>query len=257
MDARTLAAAHWNWCQANAAFMGTSAPGEALECRHVSISSCGFPDARFNIAALRVPVEDLAAALARALDYFAERALPFRVAVPSDEVACAADLAARGFRETERVPAMLLATLREAPAAPPGLEVAAVRRSDDLEAFRATAFEGFGLPTRIAPLFLSDALAARPDVELYVGRLRGEPVCTSALVATGPVAGIYWVATREGFRGRGFGEAATWAAVAGGLARGCRFASLQASALGRPVYERMGFATPCHYVHYEPPRPDA
>ena len=72
----------------------------------------------------------------------------------------------------------------------------------------------------------------------------GEPVCTSALVRNADVAGIYFVATLEDFRGRG--AAVTWEAARDGIEHGCRFASLQASELGRPVYERMGFDTPLH-----------
>ena len=59
------------------------------------------------------------------------------------------------------------------------------------------------------------------------------------------------MATLEARRGRGLGEAITWEAVKAGIAAGCELASLQASALGRPVYERMGFETPLHYVHFE------
>ena len=56
-------------------------------------------------------------------------------------------------------------------------------------------------------------------VRFYLGRVAGEPVATAALVATGEVAGIYWVATRERFRGRGFGAAATWAATSNFLSK--------------------------------------
>jgi GNAT superfamily N-acetyltransferase len=85
-------------------------------------------------------------------------------------------------------------------------------------------------------------------VRLYAGRVDGELVATSMLVVTGAVGGIYWVATDEAHRGRGYGEALTWAAVAGGRDAGCRIASLQASKMGRPVYARMGFA---HVLDYE------
>jgi predicted acetyltransferase len=84
----------------------------------------------------------------------------------------------------------------------------------------------------------------------------GEPACTSSMVPTPGVAGIYWVATLQAHRKRGLGEAITWAAVRAGVASGCPVASLQASAAGEPVYARMGFETPVHYVKYGRPPSD-
>lgn len=65
------------------------------------------------------------------------------------------------------------------------------------------------------------------------------------------MAGIYWIATLEGHRGKGFGEAITRAAVRGGIELGCTLASLQASKLGAPVYSRMGFEVRGHYVKFQ------
>ena len=66
------------------------------------------------------------------------------------------------------------------------------------------------------------------------------------------VAGIYWVATIEEQRRRGYGEALTWAAVAGGRELGCGIASLQASKLGRRIYARMGFEHGLDYEYLHP-----
>jgi GNAT superfamily N-acetyltransferase len=92
-----------------------------------------------------------------------------------------------------------------------------------------------------------------PQVRCYSGLVDGSVVATSMLIATGAVAGIYWVATLEDRRGQGYGEALTWAAVAGGRDLGCGIASLQASKLGRPVYARMGFEHGVDYAHLLPP----
>jgi hypothetical protein len=66
-------------------------------------------------------------------------------------------------------------------------------------------------------------------------------------------------ASRAALRGpgrrRGYGEALTWAAVAGGQRAGCTIASLQASALGKPVYARMGFSDVLGYEHLLPREP--
>ena len=62
-------------------------------------------------------------------------------------------------------------------------------------------------------MFLNERLLSLPHARLYVGRVEGAVVATSMTIATGAVAGIYWVATVEAQRGRGYGEALTWAAV--------------------------------------------
>jgi hypothetical protein len=49
-----------------------------------------------------------------------------------------------------------------------------------------------------------------PRWRSYVGYSDGQPVAASALLVTDNIAGVYWVPTMEGFRGRGFGEAMTW-----------------------------------------------
>ena len=61
------------------------------------------------------------------------------------------------------------------------------------------------------------------------------------------MAGIGWVGTIESARRRGYAEAVTWAAVREGFRRGAAFANLQASVMGRPIYERMGFLTLTEY----------
>ena len=86
--------------------------------------------------------------------------------------------------------------------------------------------------------------------QMYTGFLDGEPVATSALFMSNHVAGVYNVATQDAYRRRGLGAAMTWQAVHDGANAGCLLASLQASEMGRPVYERMGFRTVTSYKTY-------
>jgi GNAT superfamily N-acetyltransferase len=88
---------------------------------------------------------------------------------------------------------------------------------------------------------------------VFVGRVDGEPVSCSLLSVTGETAGVYNVATPERFRGRGFGEALTWAAIDEGARRGCAAAILQSSEAGYPIYSRMGFVEIGRYVQLEGP----
>jgi GNAT superfamily N-acetyltransferase len=253
MDERTLQLADRNWCRANGLFMSSSERGEILESQHLHLTCCGLPAATFNVAYLKPPVSALDASVRRAEAYFRPRDLPFRITLRSDyEPACTARLEAAGYHPAGRMPGMILAPIRAPDGAPDELAIREVESADDLALFQETAFAGFGLPPGLGARFLTEALAETPGVRLYLGRVGGEPVCTSALIATEGVAGIYWVATLPERRGKGFGEAITWAAVRGGVERGCSVASLQASELGRPVYARMGFATAIEYVHFEP-----
>ncbi len=64
---------------------------------------------------------------------------------------------------------------------------------------------------------------------------------------------MYSIATVPSARRRGFGAAMTARVVADGLAAGCDVAALQASEMGRPIYERLGFRTVVSYAAYARP----
>jgi GNAT superfamily N-acetyltransferase len=78
----------------------------------------------------------------------------------------------------------------------------------------------------------------------FLLHLDGEAVATGLLHSSPGVAGVYGVAVRRAYQKRGFGKLATLLTVreAGSDAQ---LAVLQATAEGRPVYERLGFQTLC------------
>jgi GNAT superfamily N-acetyltransferase len=86
-----------------------------------------------------------------------------------------------------------------------------------------------------------------------VGYTDGEPVTTGLGVRTGRTIGVYNIATIESARRRGFGAAMTIRIVDDGTADGCDVAILQASDMGQPTYERLGFRTVVEYRGYVDP----
>jgi GNAT superfamily N-acetyltransferase len=253
VDDATLSALDANYLDASRAFVTGAPGGEYVERRDLALVCCGLPAQALNFGFLRRPHDDVAASAAAARAYFEGRKLPHQLSYRDASGAPARALEAAGWqRRPDPTPGMALALPVEVPEAPTGIAIEEVRTPEQLVAFRETAFRGFGYPPAVAHRFLGDALLALPNVRLYAGRAGGEVVATSILFTTGAVAGIYWVATLEAARGRGYGAALTWAAVRGGSEAGCRIASLQASALGRPVYARMGFAHVLDYEHLLP-----
>jgi hypothetical protein len=243
-----------NYLDAQRIFMGLSDTGEYVERRGVAIASCGLPS-DLNLAFLKPPYDGVEATAAGVRAYFAEKKLPFRLILRGeDRERCGPPLEAAGWRRaSDPTPGMTLALPAAPPKPPSGLAIERVRTHEQLVAFREAAFAGFGLPPRAARLFLNERLLALPQVRMYAGLAGGAAVATSMLVATGDVAGIYWVATVEEQRGHGYGEALTWAAATGGAEFGCEIASLQASKMGRPVYARMGFDHVLDYEYLHPP----
>jgi hypothetical protein len=91
-----------------------------------------------------------------------------------------------------------------------------------------------------------------PDFAAWVAYDGDAPVASSQLVVHGKVAGLYYIATVESARRKGYGDAITRTAMFEGFARGCQTVCLQASSLGRPVYERIGFNVIGEYITYVP-----
>ena len=112
----------------------------------------------------------------------------------------------------------------------------------------AEAFDGRRVSSR--GYFVATCSAARWHG--FVGYVDGEPAGAAQLVVTDRVAGVYYVATTEPMRRRGIGEAITRHALVADASRGCSLGSLQASPMGRPIYERMGFEVVSEYRTYVP-----
>ena len=88
---------------------------------------------------------------------------------------------------------------------------------------------------------------------MYVGYTDGEPVSSGLGMLTGRTIGVYNIATVDRARRRGYGAAMTSRVVADGVAAGADVAILQASDMGRPIYERLGFRTVVEYVGWVDP----
>jgi ribosomal protein S18 acetylase RimI-like enzyme len=139
----------------------------------------------------------------------------------------------------------------------PGLEIRRVNGETDLDAYLGIVAQTLS-PSEAFTGFVADGCRAigfgedAPE-EHVIGVLDGVPVATASLVVAGGAAGIYNVGTLEPARRRGIGAAMTAAAVRRGAARGLHLATLQASTMGRPIYERMGFRFVCDFVPYRSP----
>jgi ribosomal protein S18 acetylase RimI-like enzyme len=160
-----------------------------------------------------------------------------------------------GLQQQGRDPAML-ANLSELPSPVQitGLKIQASEgRSGRYDWARLTcdAFE-LGPDVRKA---MSECEAAIPESEFasqprYVGYLDGEPVAVSSLVMTEGLAGVYAVATLPDARNRGIGTAMTLHVMREGKMRGAKSAVLQATEIGKSVYEGIGFSTAYEYELY-------
>ena len=89
-------------------------------------------------------------------------------------------------------------------------------------------------------------LPGETPLRRFLLRIEGDPVASSALFP-GPrasgLAGIFCVGTLARVRGQGLGTIITRAAMDVARDAGARVVVLQASEMGRPVYERLGFDT--------------
>ncbi|MFD7156662.1 GNAT family N-acetyltransferase [Kribbella sp. NPDC059898] len=89
------------------------------------------------------------------------------------------------------------------------------------------------------PQFASaDVLRATSTVVAYVD---GTAVACAMAVRSRRTAGVYWVATRPAARRRGYGRLVTAAVARAGFEQGAEVVVLQATVMGVPVYERLGF----------------
>jgi len=141
------------------------------------------------------------------------------------------------------LPGMAMHPNRAGPGAPEGHEIRRITDAAGLDDHIRTLADGFEIPDPIVRPWIGEELWRRDGCAVYVGYTDGRPVTTGFGIRTGRTIGVYNIATVATARRHGYGAAMTARVVADGAADGCDVAILQASEMGRPIYERLGFRT--------------
>ena len=91
---------------------------------------------------------------------------------------------------------------------------------------------------------------------MYLAQANGTPSACAAACDTDGDCGIFLVATLPGARGRGLAGTLVSRALLDAR-RGCTTSTLQATKMGEPVYERLGYRTLGRLQMWEQRRPRA
>jgi ribosomal protein S18 acetylase RimI-like enzyme len=200
----------------------------------IALISDGAPGPDFNRALVLGPAQSRRVfALADA--FFGDTA-SYTIIIEADAAPTVESaVLARGWQLDEEEAALVLSPVPTVlPSLPADLIIRRVGDADGLADFRGVS--------ETPSVFLPSLDAALdPEVALFVGYCEGRPVATSRLSCLGSIAEIMGVVTVPEARRRGYGTALTCAAIAAATERGCTVAMLTATALGYPVYIRMGF----------------
>ena len=166
-------------------------------------------------------------------------------------------LLARGFFSVGDTAAMALDLGRLEPGAgdPDGVRIEPVDDLDGVDAYVAVVIRNMELDhPPVAPdaaairrRYIGGRLGNDPLSKRFVAYVDGAPVATSRVSTAGGVAGLYTVVTMPEARGRGIGRAMTLRALTAGREAGMRIAALQATDMGRRIYERLGFEEQFRY----------
>ncbi len=159
----------------------------------------------------------------------------WHVQVPAGDAEVQQLLARRGHSPGEVIPAMGI-TLADLSLRPPALPVERVRTQEELALLNAEAF-GRNMSTALSP-WHSQRL---PQIHVCLLREEGRVLSGGLAHDLGDTTGIYMMATATDARRRGLAAEVLRALLGDARDRGQRAVVLQATALGHPVYRKMGF----------------
>ncbi|WP_422735393.1 GNAT family N-acetyltransferase [Micromonospora sp. WMMD729] len=122
-------------------------------------------------------------------------------------------------------------------------QLARVRRvgAADSDRYTDVLTRGFEAPDGLFGPLMGGAVLDAERIDGYLYEEDGQLLGTGLGMHTRGVVGVFNIAVVPAARGRGLGRAITEKVVRDGVAAGADAAYLQSSALGRPLYESMGF----------------
>jgi GNAT superfamily N-acetyltransferase len=242
-------------------FAGSTDEGEVREMPGVSIASCGATFHMFNSAFLAEPVSlapgELERRILTASVHYGARGLRWAFWVNEDKLGpspgskAQAIFSGQGLGLASRMPAMMAEQLAP-PARPlPELELRPVTDPQTRLAFCHIVAISFRIPFEWCRELYEPAAPWRAGFAGYVGYSGGEAVTTAATMRAAEVVGLYCVGTLPGHERRGYGERIVRHALEEARCRhGVERPVLESTAVGLPLYQRMGFETATHFSVY-------
>ncbi|MFH7341119.1 GNAT family N-acetyltransferase [Streptomyces hygroscopicus] len=225
-------------------------PGLALLATGAPLASVnGVFDVRS--APRRELVGDLAARAAEEIGRFG---VPWCIQVrtgPDTEIAEIA--AAHGLAKVTRTPLMVRGLDGPGATLDGSLPAAFVVRQlgpGDSAEFAAALAAGFEAPAQVMNRLGSAEILALPGATGYLAEADGAVVATGLALRAGGCVGIFNISVPPERRRQGYGAAVTSAILAAARERGARLAFLHSSAMGRSVYEYLGFRTVEEWTRY-------
>jgi GNAT superfamily N-acetyltransferase len=235
--------------RAHAAFQS---PCEVLDRDGILLvaGASNFPGSYWNAAArhsLDVKPRDLTQA---AHAFFAPRRRIYSLSVIGGQDADLENhLRAGGYEVRFEIPCMSVTKPFAERALPEGVHVETIASQKHLADFvelSVIAYAMLGLPEVHTRAMFSRPEALLDKNILGVIAYRGEePLATgfALMSSAGAGAGLYWIGTRPNAQRMGLGARMTEITANMAFARGAKVVTLQASKLGEPVYQRLGFET--------------
>ena len=219
---------------------------QCSQTEHAAMLITGEPHPFGNFASLTR--SDAVDAVRASIDALAEVKAPTALLFSGGAVSApvAEAMAAAGYVDAGIMPGMAVDIDAMAPAAAPeGFTFERVGGGEAGEAWTAAFSDGYELPRGVGEAFGPKSLGGddAPDATMqwFAVTKNGSMVATSMLILLDGLAGIYGVATLPAERKQGLGAFATAQALLRAKELGYRVGILQASEMGTPVYERLGF----------------
>lgn len=166
-------------------------------------------------------------------------------------------LVAHGFEPKEPADAILVLDLADLPEdlrSTKGHDIRRMPGREGLSDMHAVLKEIWPEDAADTISFIEESLEADPEgLSIWIAYVDGKPVSEGRIdFACGEFAGIWGGATLPDYRNRGIYTALVAARAAEAVERGCRFLTIDASPMSRPILEKRGFrlldtALECNY----------
>lgn len=225
---------------------------------HYNLLETGLPFSLMNsISDIHLPMNKVDESIEESVRYFSSKNLPMHwfIGPSTNPNNLGETLIKHGLKKGDTpMPGMYLnlSDMKENYKQPNNLEIVKVDDEETLETWSRTMVVGYGFGEEhveaMTEIYLS--FADVEDLNMYVGYLDDKPACTSLVAYNEGVAGIYCVATMPWARRRGLGTLLTLQPLLDARDMGYQYGVLHASAMGEPVYEKMGFETICDFWFY-------